>query len=87
MTSRVIDLRLRKIEKQQSVNRFDRMSEDELNDDINQSLVVVCEGYPSVNAAAEAFRASPSLEDHQLADQLDWYIGYVAEERAAGRMN
>jgi hypothetical protein len=86
MTSRVIDLRLRKIEKQRSANRFDRMSEDELNDEIEQGLATVCFGYPSVNAAAEAFRASSSLEDHHLAEQLDWYIGYVAEERAAGRM-
>ncbi|TXN75486.1 hypothetical protein [Methylobacterium sp. WL8] len=87
MTSRVIDLRLRKIEKQRHANRFDRLSEEELNDEINQGLAVVCFGFPSVNAAAEAFRASPSLEDHHLAEQLDWYIGYVAEERAAGRMN
>ena len=87
MTSRVIDLRLRKIEKQRSANPFDRMSETELNDQIEQGLATVCFGYPSVNAAAEAFRASPSLEDHSLAEQLDWYIGYVAEERAAGRMN
>jgi hypothetical protein len=87
MTSRVIDLRLRKIEKQQSDNRFDRMSEAELDEQINEGLAVVCFGYPSVNAAAEAFRASPSLEDHHLAEQLEWYIGYVAEERAAGRMN
>ncbi|WP_187275515.1 hypothetical protein [Methylobacterium sp. WL6] len=41
----------------------------------------------AVIRAAETFRASPSLEGHSLAEQLDWYIGYVAEERAAGRMN
>ena len=86
MTARVIELRLRKIEKHQGANRFDRMSETEWNDEISQGLATVCFGYPSVNAAAEAFRASPSLEDHHLAEQLDWYIGYVAEERAAGRM-
>lgn len=87
MTARVIDLRLRKIEKQRNANRFDRMSEAELDEQINQGLAVVCFGHPSVNAAAEAFRASPSLEDHRLAEQLDWYIGYVGEERAAGRVN
>ncbi len=86
MTSRVIDLGLRKIEKQRHTDRFDGMSESELNEEINQRLATVCFGYPSVNAAADAFRASPSLEDHQLAEQLDWYIGYVAKERAAGRM-
>jgi hypothetical protein len=86
MTSRVIDLRLRKIEKQRSANRFDRMSEDQLNDEIDAGLAVVCFGYPSVNATAEVLRASPSLEDYHLAEQLEWYIGYVAEERAAGRM-
>lgn len=86
MTARVIDLRLRKIEKQRNASRFDRLSEDELTNLINQGLATVCFGYPSVNAAAEAFRSSPKLEDHNLADRLDWYISYVAEERAAGRM-
>ena len=86
MTSRVIDLRLRKIEKLQNANRFDRMSETELDEQINEALAVVCFGYPSINAAAEALRASPNLEDHHLAEQLEWYIACVAEERGAGRM-
>ena len=86
MTSRVINLRLRKIEKLQNANCFDRLSETELDEQINKAIAVVCFGYPSVNAAAEAFRASPNLEDHHLAEQLDWYIGYVAEERGANRM-
>ena len=79
-------LRLRKIERQRNANRFDRMSDSELDEQISEALAVVCFGYPSVNAAAEALRASPSLEDQHLAEQLDWYIGYVAEERDANRM-
>lgn len=49
-------------------------------------LFAVCFGYSSVNATAEALRASPSLEDRHLAEQFDEYLADVGEERGAGRM-
>lgn len=86
MTSKVIDLRLRKLEKATKANQFARMSEEQLNEEINGFLSVICEPYGTVNATAEALKASPDLLDQQVAGRLDWYIGYVGEERAAGRM-
>jgi hypothetical protein len=82
----VIELRLRKIEKALTGNPYERMSEEQLNDEINGLLPVVCEGFPSVNAAAEAFEISSDPLDREVAERLGWYIGFVAEERAAGRM-
>ena len=86
MTSKVIDLRLRKLEKARKANRFDDMSEEQLNEEINLYLGEVCEPYGTVNATAEALKASPDRLDQEVAGHLDWYIGYVGEERAAGRM-
>lgn len=86
MTGRVIELRLRRLEKAYTDNPIVRMSEEELDDQINDLLPQVCEGFPSVNAAAEAFRQSADLLDREIAERLGWYIGYVAEEREAGRM-
>lgn len=86
MTARVIELRLRKLEKTYTDNPYERMSEEELNDQINDLLPQVCEGFSSVNAATEAFKLSADPVDQEVAQRLDWYINYVAEERAAGRM-
>lgn len=38
-----------------------------------------------MNAASEAFKVSVDSMDSQTAPHLDWYINYVAEERATGR--
>ncbi|MHC2019720.1 hypothetical protein [Methylobacterium sp. CM6247] len=86
MTSKVIDLRLRKLEKARKANRFDDMSEEQLNEEINLYLGEVCEPYGTVNAAAEALKASPDRLGQEVAGYLEWYIGYVGEEREAGRM-
>ncbi|MCC0808053.1 hypothetical protein FPV16_17860 [Methylobacterium sp. W2] len=86
MTSKVMDLRLRKLEKARKANRFDNMSEEQLNEEINLYLVEVCAPYGTVNAMAEALKASPDRLDQEVAGHLEWYIGYVGEERAAGRM-
>ncbi|MHC2020252.1 hypothetical protein [Methylobacterium sp. CM6247] len=86
MTSKVIDFRLRKLEKAKKANRFDTMSEEQLNEEINLYLGEVCEPYGTVNATAEALKASPDRLDQEVAGHLEWYIGYVDEERAAVRM-
>ncbi|WP_279601264.1 hypothetical protein [Methylobacterium sp. E-045] len=39
-----------------------------------------------MNATAEALKASADPLDQEVAKQLSWYIGYVGEERASGRM-
>jgi hypothetical protein len=86
MTVRAIELRLRKLEQTYTDNPYERMSEEQLNDEINGLLPEVCEGFPSVNAAAEAFTVSSDPLDREVAGHLGWYINYVAEEREAGRM-
>ena len=86
MTSKVIDLRLRKLEKARKANRFENMSEEQLNEEINLYRGEVCEPYGIVNATAEALEASSDRLDQKVAGHLEWYIGYVIEERAAGRM-
>ncbi|MHC2019959.1 hypothetical protein [Methylobacterium sp. CM6247] len=86
MTSKVIDLRLRKLEKARKANRFDHMSEEQLNEEINLYRGEVCEPYGTVNATDEALKASSDRLDQKVAGHLEWCIGYVTEERAAGRM-
>ena len=86
MTGRVIELRLRRLEKAYTDNPIARLSDDALNDQINDLLPQVCEGFPSVNAAAEAYKASADPVDREVAERLNWYIAYVTEERVAGRM-
>jgi 2,3-bisphosphoglycerate-independent phosphoglycerate mutase len=85
VTARVIELRLRKLEKTYTDNPYERMSEEQLDAEIEMLLSRVCAGYPSVNAASEAFKVSADPMDRQTAPHLDWYINYVAEERIAGR--
>lgn len=85
MTVRVIELRLRKLGKTYTDNPYERMSEEQLDAEIEMLLSEVCVGYPSVNAASEAFKLSVDLMDRQTAPHLDWYINYVAEGRIAGR--
>ncbi len=58
----------------------------QLNEEIKSFLSVIYEPYGTVNATAEALRASIDLLDQQVAGRLHWYISYVTEERAAGRM-
>jgi hypothetical protein len=55
-------------------------------EEINLYLGEVCESYGTVNATAEALKASPDRPDQEVAGHLEWYLGYVGEERAAGRM-
>ena len=69
MTSRVIDLRLRKIEKQQSANRFDRMSEAQLDDDC-EDLVNRRTSKP-VPATAQA----ATQQAHHLARHVEAWCG------------
>ena len=47
-------------------NPFSRMSEEELNKGINFYLAEVCEPYGSVNATAEALKASPDTRTARL---------------------
>lgn len=86
MTSKVIDLRLRKLEKARKVSRFYHVSKEQLNEEIKFYLGEVCEPYGTANATAEALKASPDRLDQEVAGHLEWYIGYVGEERAAERM-
>ncbi|MCC0808861.1 hypothetical protein FPV16_22100 [Methylobacterium sp. W2] len=86
MTSKVIDPRLRRLEKVRKANRFDNMSEEQLNEEINLYIGEVCAPYGTVNATAEALKTSPDRLDQEVAGHLEWYINYVGEERAAGRM-
>jgi hypothetical protein len=70
MTVRAIELRLRKIEQTYTDNPYERMSEEQLDAEIEMLLSEVCEGFPSVNAAAEAFKASTDPLDREVAERL-----------------
>ena len=59
MTSKVIDLRLRKLEKARKANRFDGMSEEQLNEEINLYLGEVCQPYGTVNAYGRGSEGVP----------------------------
>jgi hypothetical protein len=72
MTSRVIDLRLRKLEQKASQSALSHLTDAQLDAQIMDCLTVVAEPYGGdVRAMIEHMRAGSDPTDHDLAGQIE----------------
>jgi hypothetical protein len=75
MTSRVIDLRLRKLEQRASQSALSHLTDAQLDAQIMECLTVVGEPYGGdVRAMIEDMRAGSDPLDHDLAGQVDYLL-------------
>ncbi|CAO4135998.1 hypothetical protein [Methylorubrum extorquens] len=72
MTSRVIDMRLRKLEQKASQSALSHLTEEQLHAEIVTNLTVIAEPYGGdVRAMIEHMRAGSDPTDHNLAGQIE----------------
>ncbi|KAB7785983.1 hypothetical protein [Methylorubrum populi] len=80
MTSRVIDMRLRKLERQASQNALSHLSDAQLNAQIGETLLAMAAPYGGdVRAMIEDMRAGSDPTDHDLAGQVEHLVNNLRE--------
>lgn len=72
MTSRVIDMRLRKLEQKANQSALSHITDAQLDTQIMECLTVIAEPYGGdVRAMIEHMRAGSDPSDHDLAGQVE----------------